>query len=75
MRLLMLGLTCLVLGRLSHHDPDCVSKAQLEHDSAFKLSGSFMLTGGRQHGIFGITDSCGNFSLYGKIVDSMAFAC
>ena len=60
-----------VFGSLSHHDPDCVSKAQLEEDIDYKLSGSFMLTGGRQHGIFGTTDACGSFSLYGNSLHMM----
>jgi len=42
---------------LWYHDPVSVSKLQLELDPFYKNDGSFMLTGGRQHGIFASTDA------------------
>jgi hypothetical protein len=42
---------------LWYHDPSSVSKQQLELDPFYKIDGSFMLTGGRHHGIFATTDA------------------
>jgi hypothetical protein len=42
---------------LWYHDPVSVSKLQLELDPFYKSDGSFMLTGGRHHGIFATTDA------------------
>ena len=42
---------------LWNRDPSSVSRLQLELDPYYKNDGSFMTTGGRQHGIFASTDA------------------
>mmetsp|Transcript_35096 Transcript_35096/g.88678 ORF Transcript_35096/g.88678 Transcript_35096/m.88678 type:complete len:684 (+) Transcript_35096:58-2109(+) len=49
---------------LWNSDPCSVSTAQLSCDLDYKQSGAFLLTGGRQHSVFGTTDAHGFFSLY-----------
>jgi hypothetical protein len=46
---------------LWHCDPSMVSRAQLLSDPHYKNSGAFLLTGGRQHGLFCTTDAHGFF--------------
>jgi len=49
---------------LWNSDPSNVSPAQLRSDAHYKQSGAFLLTGGRQHAVFGTSDAHGFFSLY-----------
>ena len=49
---------------LRNSDQSSYTAAQIDTDHHYKQSGAFLLTGGRQHAVFGTTDAHGFFSIY-----------